>query len=101
MARGKRFTHREWVYIGNHPAGENNVRENGKQEVMQHIGMPIDAEGLNQYNFFGNLAERIDYDGPDAFVEYNGYRVTRIKASATERDSFGYEYTHVYRVEKL
>ena len=101
MARGKRFTHRENVYTGNHSAGHNTVYENGQQELMRYIGMPIDAEGINQYNFFGNLAERIEYEGRDASVEYNGYRVTRIKASATERDSFGYEYTHVYRVEKL
>lgn len=100
MARGKRFTHREFVYTGNHPNGTNTVYENGQQALMQHIGVKVDSQGINQYNLFGDLAGAREFD-KDAAIVKNGFRIQLIKASSKDGGSFGYEFTHVYRVEQV
>lgn len=100
MARGKRFTHRENVYTGNHPNGQNTVYQNGQQALMQFIGMAIDPQGINQYNLFGSLYEAREFDS-DATIDHNGYRIGLIEARTNDENSFGYTFTHVYRVETI
>lgn len=99
MARGKRFTHREHVYTGNHPNGTNTVYEDGQQALMRHIGVKIDSQGINQYNLFSDLFEAREFD-KNATIERGGFRIGLVRASRKD-DGFGYEFTHEYRVERV
>lgn len=97
MARGKRFTHREFVYTGNHPNGTNTIYENGQQALMQHIGLSAD----DAYEVFGKLSEARHFDGKSATIEENGYQIGVIQAVIEEENGFGYTFRNVYRVEQV
>jgi len=100
MARGKRFFHREFVYTGNHSAGENTVYEDGITPLMQYVG--LDTDKMNEDWFLlGDLYDAEQRDGKGAAIVVNGYAVSIVKSWQSRRDSFGYTYEHTYRAERL
>ena len=96
MARGKRFTHNEWVYTGNHPNGENHIYQNGVQELIEYIGASEDDYWPLLSELQGDL-----FHEAAPHVDHNGYRISIVGGKRGRNDGFGYEYTIVYRAEKL